>query len=151
KMEKVRPIWYENGKVMIVDQRLLPTEYKVIEVKTAEEMTEYIKTLAVRGAPAIGNAAAFGIYLGLKDNKSKNKEEFLEIFDGVYEMITGSRPTAVNLFWASDRMKKVAEDIDYTDSKQIEETLLEEAKKILNEDIASCKSIGLYGADILKD
>lgn len=150
-MPKIRPIWFENNKVKIIDQRLLPSQHQELEVETAEEMYEYIKTLAVRGAPAIGNASGFGIYLGVKNQTSSTKEEFLEGFHQVSKLITSSRPTAVNLFWAADRMERVAETIKYTTHEEAVEVLLDEAKRILAEDIAACKSIGLYGADEMKD
>lgn len=150
-MEKMRPIWYEDGKAKIVDQRYLPAETRVLEVNTLDEMTHYIKTLAVRGAPCIGNSAAFGVYLGVKGRKFDTHNEFEEHFKYVIDEITSSRPTAVNLFWAANQMEQAVIEADVTDPGEYEQILLKKALEILQDDIDSCHSIGLYGYELLKN
>lgn len=146
---KTKPIWVEDGVVKIIAQTLLPEEYKVLDIHTIEEMWDAIKRLEVRGAPAIGIASGFGIYLGIKNASFNSREGFIEAVDRAAEYICTSRPTAYNLFWAADRMKKRAREIEFTNENEANDIILQEAKKILAEDIASCKSIGLYGAELL--
>ncbi len=146
---KTKPIWLEDGVVKIIAQTLLPEEYKVLDINNIEEMWDAIKRLEVRGAPAIGIASGFAIYLGIKNVSFNNKEEFVEAVDKAAEYICTSRPTAYNLFWAAERMKNKAREIEFTSEKEAKYIILEEAEKILTEDIASCRSIGLYGVDLL--
>lgn len=135
----------------IIDQTLLPEEFKQIEITTAEAMFEAIQTLRVRGAPAIGIAGAMGVYLGLKDSESQNSEEFLAQLEKVGSYLASSRPTAVNLFWAIDRVKKVAEEKRNLDVTALKQILFEEVQNIWKEDDAMCRKIGEFGAKLLKD
>lgn len=146
-----KPIWIEDGKVKIVAQTLLPVEHKVLDINTIEEMWDAIKILEVRGAPAIGIASAFGIYLGVKNSTFNDNEGFLQAVDKAAEYICTSRPTAYNLFWAADRMKAFARNIDFTTSEEAKKAIRDEAENILEEDIICCKSIGLYGAELLRE
>ncbi len=148
---QTKPIWFEDGEVKIIAQTLLPTEYKVLTIATIEEMWQAIKILEVRGAPALGIAAAFGIYLGVKAETFTTREQFLEVVDRGAAYITTARPTAYNLFWAAERMEDRARQLDFTTHTEAKAALLHEAELVLAEDIASCRSIGLYGADLLRE
>lgn len=147
----VNTIAFENGEVKIIDQTLLPTktEYKVILTK--EEMWEAIKKLRIRGAPAIGIAAAFGVYLGIRHSKASNFEEFWQEVVDTTDYLATSRPTAVNLFWALDRMRKFIQRHSHLPIPELKSKILEEAKTILAEDIEVCRKIGEHGAALLKD
>lgn len=144
-------ITFEGQQVKIIDQTLLPAqlEYRVIHNK--EEMWEAIKILRVRGAPAIGVAAAFGTWLGIKDSKATRFEEFWTELQETTNYLATSRPTAVNLFWALDRMKRVAQDRASLPIPELKQQILEEALRIVDEDIAVCRQMGQYGAELLKD
>jgi len=144
-------IEWRNGAVDLIDQTLLPNELKYISCKTVEEIWEAIKVLRVRGAPAIGIAGALGTVLGIWHSKAKNYIEFKSELDKVTGYLATSRPTAVNLFWALDRMKAVAEANKDYDIPKIKEILLNEAQKIIDEDKAICRAIGRKGAELIKD
>jgi methylthioribose-1-phosphate isomerase len=151
-MNKLKTIEWVNDAARIIDQTKLPEELVYIDIRTAEEMFEAIKVLRVRGAPAIGIAAAFGIYCGIRgfdDNAST--PEFLKFVASKADYIASSRPTAVNLFWAIDRVKKKALSMAGESVKEIKQSLLSEAISILDEDIATCKKIGEYGFELLRD
>lgn len=142
---------WEDGKLKIIDQTRLPMEEIILEIETIEECREAIKTLRVRGAPAIGDAAAFGMVLGLKKIKSVDFEDFYKAFQENKRYLASSRPTAVNLFWALDRMDKVVLGNADRPIETIHELLEKEAKIILAEDEKTCRMIGEYGAELLKD
>ena len=129
----------EERQLEILDQRKLPKEVSYLCCKTPEEVAVAIEDMAVRGAPAIGIAAAYGVALTRPITK--------DALDGVFLRLARTRPTAVNLFWALDRMKKVTEEV--TDIALLERVLLEEAKRIHLEDIEINKKIGAYGASLL--
>ena len=150
-----KPIWFENDKVMILDQTTLPKDCVIKEIKTVEQMWESIKKLEVRGAPAIGLAGAFGVYIGIKNwskTENVNKDDFLPKLIEIGEYLDTARPTAVNLHWAIERMKQKGKEIhtNCTLSEMLQQ-LLKEAIKMLEEDIAACKAIGEYGADVLEN
>ena len=147
-----KPIWLEGDKVFLIDQTKLPVELDVQEIVTEEQMWDAIKRLVVRGAPAIGLAGAFGVYLGA----ARKLEAGILTSDNVLEEVkqTGayldsSRPTAVNLHWAVTRMGVVAEQLaaSETDIAVMVQGLLKECEAMLAEDIAACRAIGEYGAD----
>ena len=154
KGDKIMPLptieWYD-GKVKLIDQTLLPNELKYIECTNVDELWEAIKVLRVRGAPAIGIAGALGTVLGIWNSEAKNHSEFIEQLDKVTSYLAMSRPTAVNLFWALDRMKAVADANNDKDIPQLKELLLTEAQKIIDEDKVMCRAIGKYGAELIKD
>ncbi len=152
-MARLKTIEWINNTARIVDQTKLPTELLYKDIATIEEMYNAIKTLAIRGAPAIGVAAAFGLYLGVKDfSESGVREEFDTRLKEKADYLNTARPTAVNLKWALDRM------ISYTASLgtslsvcELKDQLLSEAKRILEEDKQACIAIGENGFKILKD
>lgn len=152
-----KPIWMEEEKVFLIDQTKLPKDLEIIEVKDAKTMWDAIKRLVVRGAPAIGVAAACGVYLGVKeklDAGELSRDNFVETTKEVGAYLDTSRPTAVNLHWAVTRMGKRAEEIyketdASTGAEELVLALRKESETVLAEDTASCRAIGEYGADLL--
>jgi len=152
---------FENGHLRMIDQTLLPTQLQQIECRTIETVWEAIKMLRVRGAPAIGIAAAYGVCVGLQplfaegnkpDENEPGEEEFFKKLTDSLAYLASSRPTAVNLFWALDRMKTVAEKHRGSCSTvQLAEKLLDEAKAIHDEDRRICRAIGKNGAELVKN
>ncbi len=142
--------WHE-GKVRLIDQTLLPNELKYIECNTVEEIWEAIKSLRVRGAPAIGIASAFGTVLGIWNYQAEDFSGFNRKLIEVIDYLATSRPTAVNLFWALNRMKAIAESNKECDPQQIKYILLDEAQRIMEEDRSMCHAIGRNGAELIKE
>jgi methylthioribose-1-phosphate isomerase len=139
-----------NGFLRLIDQTLLPTRLEYRECRTVEEVWEAIKLLRVRGAPAIGVAAAYGVVLGVQQAHCPTFEAFRERLQEVTDYLRTSRPTAVNLFWALDRMGEVLQDTDkFLASRQLADMLLNEAVSIEKEDRAMCRAIGAAGADLI--
>lgn len=136
--------------MILLDQTLLPVEKKFIEVSKLEDIWEAIKKLRVRGAPAIGVAAGFGIYLGVKDSKADRFQDFYEEFMVAKEYLASSRPTAVNLFWALDRMESRLIREKEKRIEEIKKCLLEESEEILRQDQDMCRAISEYGLSLLK-
>lgn len=140
-------IWY-NDHVRLIDQTRLPNEFDWVEIRRYEDMAMAIETMIVRGAPAIGVAAAYGVYLGARDISTRDRTEFLTQLEKVAERLRATRPTAVNLFWAIDRMMKVAHrtlgSVDY-----LKQVLLETAQTINADDIRTCQQIGDHGLTVL--
>jgi len=147
----VPTIQWHDGKVRLIDQTLLPNELKYIYCGTVEEVWEAIKVLRVRGAPAIGIAGALGTVVGIWNSKAESYAEFKAQLDEVADYLATSRPTAVNLFWALDRMKATAEANEDKDIFILKKILLAEAQKILDEDKAMCRAIGRNGAELIRD
>ena len=150
-----KPIWLEGDKVFLIDQTKLPVELDVQEIVTEEQMWDAIKRLVVRGAPAIGLAGAFGVYLGAARKLEAGiltAENFVEEVKQTGAYLDSSRPTAVNLHWAVTRMGVVAEQLaaSETDIAAMVQGLLKECEAMLAEDIAACRAIGEYGADLLE-
>jgi len=140
--------WTDSG-VRFIDQRKLPTEETYVTCKTHEQVADVIRTMVVRGAPAIGVAAAMGIALGVKNSKAENGGELKLEFDQICEIISKTRPTAVNLFWAIRRMSDKFEQLRIRPIPQIKQALIEEAQRMHAEDIASNQAMGRYGATLM--
>jgi methylthioribose-1-phosphate isomerase len=141
-----------DGFLRMIDQTLLPTQLVRIECRSVESVWEAIKVLRVRGAPAIGIAAAYGVCLGLQPVLDSSEAVFFSRLDEVAEYLAGSRPTAVNLFWALERMRRAAAAHRGSHlPRQIAEKLLAEAQAIYEEDRQMCRRIGRYGAELLAD
>ena len=142
-----------TGSLWLIDQTRLPTETVEIELKTAEQVWEAIKSLRVRGAPAIGIAAAYGTVLGMQAVTAEDPDEWVTHLEKVSDYLAGSRPTAVNLFWALDRQKCCAGTARDNGAlvEEIQQALLDEAQKIYEEDRQMCRAIGRWGADLLLD
>ena len=140
-----------DGKIKIIDQTLLPNELKYVYCDDRESIYHAIKTLMVRGAPAIGIAGAMGAVVGIKDNKSEDFDSFFKEFKEVIVYLGSSRPTAVNLFWGLKRMEDTAQKNSQKPVSEIKELLLNEAKAILEEDKEICRKIGDNGESFLED
>jgi methylthioribose-1-phosphate isomerase len=140
-------IWYQDH-VRLIDQTRLPNEYSVVEISRCDDMAIAIKTMIVRGAPAIGVAAAYGMYLGAREIQTDDRNTFLTHLDEVGKTLGATRPTAVNLFWAIDRMLKTARQTVGT-VDHLRQVLLETAKAINAEDIETCQAIGDHGLQAL--
>ncbi len=147
----VKTIEWVDGRVRIIDQTKLPEELVYIDCSTPEEVWKVIKRLAVRGAPAIGIAAAMGAVLGVAGSRARDFKSFMVELRKVADYLGTSRPTAVNLFWALDRMVRTAEENSSKDIPQLKKILELEALQILEEDNKICRSIGKYGAELIKD
>ncbi|MHC5054105.1 MAG: S-methyl-5-thioribose-1-phosphate isomerase [Planctomycetota bacterium] len=143
-----------EGHVRLIDQTRLPVELVHIDCEDTETLWEAIKILRVRGAPALGVAGAMGVVLGLRETKSASGEELVKEADEVAAYFATSRPTAVNLFWALDRMKAKARELAAKPDADVEEmlrVLLAEALEVLNEDRETCRAMGRHGAELLPD
>jgi len=140
-----------KGALVIIDQTLLPNEVKILSLTKQEDIWEAIYLLKVRGAPAIGVAAAIAVYLAVKDIKAKDFDSFYLEFKKAKDYLASSRPTAVNLFWALDRMEKVVLCNKDKAISAIKAALHDEAVAVREEDIRVCKSIGEYGLTLIKD
>ncbi|QHI72462.1 S-methyl-5-thioribose-1-phosphate isomerase [Aminipila terrae] len=154
----ISPIRYENEKMYLLDQTLLPGQEVYLEIENKKDLWDAIYELKVRGAPAIGVAAAYGIYVCTRDIMAVNFEDFCGKFHEVKEYLASSRPTAVNLFWALNRMEEkllsLAGDRDYGswegEQVHIKQMLKEEAEKIYQEDVKACYEMGRNGLSLLK-
>ena len=143
-------ITWQDGRVLLTDRTRLPGEYLHVAVSRSSDMVHAIKTTIVRGAPAIGVAAAYGMYLGAAEIETEDRQQLLRHLEEVAEQLRQTRPTAVNLFWAIARMLKIAyEEIGTVD--EIRNTLLKTAQEIQLEDLQICRAIGDYGSSILPD
>ncbi|MCC7186888.1 MAG: S-methyl-5-thioribose-1-phosphate isomerase [Acidobacteria bacterium] len=142
---------WSSGSLYIIDQTLLPTEFREIELKTAEDVWEAIKALRVRGAPAIGVCAAFGVLVGIRQQAAKSASDVLRVVEETADYLATSRPTAVNLFWALDRMRKTAHDNASLDGHALIERLTAEAVEICEEDTRRCRAIGEHGGKLITD
>jgi methylthioribose-1-phosphate isomerase len=134
----------------MLDQRKLPTEETYLKCKTSAQVANAIKKMVIRGAPAIGVAAAMGIALGAKKIKTNNKKKFYEKLRSISNEILKTRPTAVNLFWAVKRMNTLARSLRDLEIEEIVSNLIKEAELIYKEDIQICKNIGKMGAKMIK-
>jgi methylthioribose-1-phosphate isomerase len=141
----------ENDTVVMIDQRKLPAQEVYVRCKTPAEVARAIKTMVIRGAPAIGVAAAMGVAIGVRRSQSTGTQKLAAEFYKTCELLAATRPTAVNLFWAIERMKRsfaaavaAGESVD-----QIKDRLDREAQAIHDEDVASCRAMGAYGAEVV--
>src|SRR5436189_6199716 len=142
--------WTDEG-VRMIDQRKLPMVEEYPVFKNYRDIAGAIRSMVVRGAPAIGVAAAMGIALGVRDSKAGNMSELREEFNEITETLASTRPTAVNLFWAIERMKRLFKEIasDASDKRVIADRLIREALAIQAEDIEGNKRIGRFGQELL--
>lgn len=140
-----------KSALVIIDQTLLPNETKTLFLTEQSDIWNAIFRLQVRGAPAIGVAAAIGVYLAAKAIDTSDFNEFSARFSEAKNYLASSRPTAVNLFWALDRMEKTVTDNRDMSVDEIKALLREQAVKIKNEDTAVCKAIGEFGLSLIKD
>jgi methylthioribose-1-phosphate isomerase len=140
--------WTDKG-VRFIDQTKLPMEETYVTCKTYEQVADVIRDMVVRGAPAIGVAAAMGIALGVQNSKAENGGDLKRDFDQICEVIGKTRPTAVNLFWAIRRMRDKFEILRVRPIPQIKQSLIEEAQRMHAEDIAANQAMGRHGATLM--
>lgn len=146
-------IEWQGDTVVMVDQRKLPAQEIYVRCRTAQEVAKAIRTMVIRGAPAIGVAAAYGIALGMKRSSAKGTNQFAVEFQKLCDLMAATRPTAVNLFWAIDRLKAVfAAGAQAGESpEEIAARLAREAQAIHDEDVANCRLMGGHGAAVVPD
>lgn len=145
---QIYPVIWQDNCVALIDQTRLPQEYSRVMINRSADMARAIKSMIVRGAPAIGVAAAYGIYLGATEIETQDRSQFIRQLEQVANLLGQTRPTAVNLFWAIARMLKVAYESIGT-VEEIKELLLKTAQEIQAEDLATCQAIGDHGLSIL--
>jgi methylthioribose-1-phosphate isomerase len=141
----------DGDVVVMIDQRKLPAQEVYVRCKTAAEVARAIKTMVIRGAPAIGVAAAWGIAIGMRRSTATGTQKFAAEFQKTCDLMAATRPTAVNLFWAIERMKHTlgravqsGQSVD-----QLKDVLDREAQQIHDEDVANCRALGAFGADVV--
>jgi methylthioribose-1-phosphate isomerase len=144
-------IEWKDDAVVMIDQRKLPASEIYVSCRTAQEVARAIKTMIIRGAPAIGVAAAMGIALGMRRSKATGTKQFAVEFQKLCDLMAATRPTAVNLFWAIERMKRVFADAAQGGCSvdEIRQRLDAEARRIHDEDVESCRTLGAFGADLV--
>jgi methylthioribose-1-phosphate isomerase len=147
---KPRTIEWRSGTVVTIDQARLPHETVILEMKSCSEVAEAIKTMKIRGAPLLGAAAAFALALTAYNSKAKSREELINELEKAAEILRGTRPTAVNLFWAIDRILNKARSF-IGNVESLSAFIVEEAQKIADEDAMANRSIGNYGAELIED
>jgi len=148
---EIKTVEWKEGAVAIIDQTLLPRKYLIRKLTSREEVWEAIKKLRVRGAPAIGIAAAMGLAAEMAKSGAQKFDAFYRELEEVSDYLATSRPTAVNLFWALERMKKSARANRDKPIEELKEILIKEAIAILEEDRAMCRAIGEAGVSLIKE
>ena len=147
----IETLRWNNNHLEMIDQRILPTDFQYLAYHSAESVAEGIRSMVVRGAPAIGCAAAYGIALAALNLKEANTENFLQGMESAFNILSHSRPTAINLFWALERMRLKMETAAESSPTDIATVLLTEAHNIATEDIQTNRSLGHLGATLLPD
>src|SRR5258708_17901855 len=150
----IKTVEWTNEGVRMLDQRLLPTEEKYLMLRSYEEVADAIKKMVVRGAPAIGVSAAMGLAVGGSQSVGASVADLEFDFNFMCKVMAATRPTAVNLFWAIERMRGVitkAKSENIRDEEEIKKLLTEEALLIYNEDIEANRAIGLFGGELISD
>jgi methylthioribose-1-phosphate isomerase len=144
---------WKDGVIVMIDQRKLPASELYVTCRSAQDVARAIKTMVIRGAPAIGVAAAMGLALGMRKSRATGTKQFATEFQRLCDLMAGTRPTAVNLFWAIERMKQAfAEAAQQGRSvEEIRQRLEDEARRIHDEDVESCRAMGAFGATLVPD
>src|SRR2546427_11320633 len=144
-------IEWNDDLVVMIDQRKLPASEIYVKCKTANDVAKAIKTMVIRGAPAIGVAAAMGIALGMRRSAASGTKQFTTEFQKTCDLMAATRPTAVNLLWAIERMKKVFAEAAQGGCSvdEIKKRLEAEARRIHDEDVESCRTMGAHGATLV--
>ena len=144
-------IAWQDDAVVMVDQRKLPAQEVYVHCRTANEVARAIKTMVIRGAPAIGVAAAMGVALGVRRSKATGTRQLAVDFQKICDLLASTRPTAVNLFWAIERMKRAFAEAAHNGASagEIAVHLEAEARRIHDEDVESCRTLGAFGAELL--
>jgi methylthioribose-1-phosphate isomerase len=147
----MRTIEWHAGVVKMIDQRLLPGQFVVNEYTDYRDVVSAIRTMVIRGAPAIGAAAGFGMALAAAQSKTADRRILLQDLQVAAELLRASRPTAVNLFWAIERMLRRADDPTLTYADDVRRALIAEAQRIADEDVEINQRMGRHGAALIKD
>ena len=150
----IKTVYFNKAEncLEVIDQTLLPTKEEIVKCHTELDVANCIVGMKVRGAPAIGVTAAYGIYLGLVNKKNLETKPTLEgLLEQVCDLLAGTRPTAVNLFWAVNRVRKAVLDLHNGDLGEAAKKALSEADSILEEDLAMCRAIGRFGQEVIND
>ncbi|WP_089724605.1 S-methyl-5-thioribose-1-phosphate isomerase [Candidatus Thiosymbion oneisti] len=147
----VETLRWKNGRLEMIDQRVLPARFEYISYDSAAGVADGIRSMVVRGAPAIGCAAAYGVALEALQLRDLGPEAFRDGIEKAFEVLAGSRPTAVNLFWALEHMRTRMDTMSVSAPSQIAAKLLEEAHAVLSKDIRINRTLGTFGADLLSD
>ena len=144
---------WQGDAVVMIDQRKLPSSEIYVTCRTAHDVAKAIKTMVIRGAPAIGVAAAMGIALGMRRSKATGTKQFTTEFQKLCDLMAATRPTAVNLFWAIERMKRTFAEAAQGGCSvdELKDRLQLEAMKIHDEDVQSCRDMGAFGAELVPD
>lgn len=150
-VEETRTVFWENGQVCMIDQPTLPLSFEIKKFDTHVEVADAIQTMVVRGAPAIGAAAAFGMAIAADKSDAATVDALRTELQVASNVLAKSRPTAVNLFWALDRMMKLANKREWESAGALRAAMLAEAQKIADEDIEINKRIGAFGAELVPE
>ena len=149
--KKIETLRWAEDHLEMIDQRILPADFQYISYNSAVSVADGIRSMVVRGAPAIGCAAAYGVALEALNLQDASMDEFSKGMEQAFKILLQSRPTAINLFWAIDRMRSIMNENISLTPKKIANTLLSEAHKILSEDIEINRKMGSFGAELLPD
>jgi len=147
----MRTVEWDNGQVKMIDQRLLPTEYKIVNFDDVAGVARSIREMYVRGAPAIGATAAFGMALAAQVSPATDATALRADLENAAEQLRVTRPTAVNLFWAIERMLRCANRADLQDAGTIRAALVSEAQTIADEDVEVNRTMGHIGQEVIRD
>jgi methylthioribose-1-phosphate isomerase len=145
----LRTVTWDRGKVKMIDQTLLPTKFRYVSYATPEQVATAIRTMVVRGAPAIGVAAAMGLALAANRSKAQRLPDFLRELETTATLLRSTRPTAVNLFWGIDRVMKTAGEARST--REAREAVVDEVRAMEEEDVQANRRLGKFGADLIDD
>jgi methylthioribose-1-phosphate isomerase len=147
----IKTIEWKDNKIKLIDQTKLPEKLEYLYISNIKFLFKAIRSLQVRGAPALGAAAALGIYLAVKDSKARNYQEFNKELDKARRYIASSRPTARNLFWALEKVCNIAVKNRNKSLSTIKKIIFQEAQRIIKEDMQACRRIGYYGSRLIKN
>lgn len=150
-MKEIKTIEFKDDILYLIDQRKLPITYEIFQCETYKEVDFAIKDMVVRGAPAIGATAAYGVVLAAKEFLNNSKDEFFKNMEGALDLLNKSRPTAVNLMWAIRRMRNLIEENKELSVNDIYEKIRIEADNIFNEDIQTNKQMGKHGNEVIPE
>ena len=147
----VPTVEWKDGAVRLLDQSRLPEAVEFLDCRDYREVADAIRSLKVRGAPAIGVTAALGVALGAQAVEAGDYQSFAQEVEAICDCLAATRPTAVNLFWAIERMKQALASLQDRPIVSVKQALVEEAQRIREEDVELCRSMGRHGAELIKD
>ena len=145
-----RTVRWEKDRVVMIDQLRLPTQFRYVECTTHHQVADAIRRMVIRGAPAIGVAAAMALALAAKNSKATIRDDFVSDLDDAAGLIRATRPTAVNLFWGVNQILKKVQT-SKSGIEILKQEIVVEANRLADEDVEFNKRIGLYGASLLED